>query len=288
MSGRPTRLKRLSGHKRAQGKQWCRSLPACCVGKEQTCAKSSRVVCPIGGCRHTAHRGGAIPSSLLQALCIACYAPSSFLEARLRAVLGRAPSTKPWPAQAPARPAGLSGTRACATTRRASGRPSGEQQLYPSSSPCCTCRDLQRRPAGVWVLAVRRGQSQGIARGWRARPPPPPTGARQCCKAVPPAACSTLLQALCIATMNCNTAKCPELARQQKREANARHRARKKVGRRLLHAVRHAAYVSPKQQPWPGRLLLFLQACLAQAADLLPPCIAGAARRHNKRRRNGR
>ncbi|KAI7841466.1 hypothetical protein COHA_004861 [Chlorella ohadii] len=29
--------------------------------------------------------------------------------------------------------------------------------------------------------------------------------------------------------MNCNTAKCPELARQQKREANARHRARKKA-----------------------------------------------------------
>ncbi len=31
--------------------------------------------------------------------------------------------------------------------------------------------------------------------------------------------------------------KCPELVRQQKREANARHRARKKVCRRLLHAL---------------------------------------------------
>ena len=38
------------------------------------------------------------------------------------------------------------------------------------------------------------------------------------------------LQGGLVATMSSPAAKCPELARQQKREANARHRARKKVG----------------------------------------------------------
>lgn len=48
-----------------------------------------------------------------------------------------------------------------------------------------------------------------------------------------PACSLPLLQSVVIATMSGKAAKCPELARQQKREANARHRARKKV--RSLH-----------------------------------------------------
>ena len=61
--------------------------------------------------------------------------------------------------------------------------------------------------------------------------------------------------------------KCPELARQQKREANARHRARKKVGpmaaprlvrhmRPLQPACRALRHASMMRSHGRGRLLL--------------------------------